>query len=171
VRFSKIDTKKQGKNITEQMAYGQGVEDLFEPMDGNYGLFEDLSDYYENSYIHQKTKNALDLFKDIMGSFTIESTPQFQIQVNKVLREIGEENGSADMRKAVSRQIMNYIRAGFFNKWAEDMGIDIKGLVSGENTISDRLEDIRIKIMTDHEYADMKASDGSIKNYLLAALV
>lgn len=171
VRFSKIDTKKQGKNITEQMAYDQGVKDLFEPFDGNYGLFEDLSDYYKNSYIYQKTKNALDLFKDIMGSFTIESTPQFQIQVNKILREIGNENGSADMRKAVSRQIMNYIRAGFFNKWAEDMGIDIKGLVSGENTISDRLEDIRIKIMTDPEYADMKASDGSIKNYLLAALV
>jgi hypothetical protein len=75
------------------------------------------------------------------------------------------------MRKAVARQIMNYIRAGFFNKWAEDNGIDIKGLVSGKNTISDRLEDIRIKIMTDPAYADMRASDGSIKNYLLSALV
>jgi len=66
---------------------------------------------------------------------------------------------------------MNYIRAGFFNTWAEKMGINIKGLVAGNNTISDRLEDIRIKIMTDPAYADMRAVDGSIKNYLLASLV
>ena len=51
------------------------------------------------------------------------------------------------------------------------MNINIKGLVSGNNTISDRLEDIRIKIMTDPTYSDMRSVDGSIKNYLLASLV
>jgi len=51
------------------------------------------------------------------------------------------------------------------------MNINIKGLVSGNNTISDRLEDIRIKIMTDPAYSDMRSVDGSIKNYLLASLV
>ena len=66
---------------------------------------------------------------------------------------------------------MNYIRAGFFNKWAIDNEIDIKGLVSGDHTISDRLEDIRIRVMTDPAYADMRSVDGSIKNYLLASLV
>lgn len=171
VKYSKIDTRKQGKNVTEQMSYRDGVEKLFDNPAKDYGLFEDLSSYYEDSYIKDKTKNALDLFMDIMGSFTIESTAQFQVQVNNILHAIGEDNASADMRKAVSKQIMNYIRAGFFNTWAEKNNINVKGLVSGKNTISDRLEDIRIKIMTDPAYSDLRAVDGSIKNYLLASLV
>ena len=171
VKYSKIDTRKQGKNVTEQMAYREGVDRLFNLPGNDYGLFEDLSDYYNDSYIKDKTNNALDLFMDIMGSFTIESTNQFQIQVDRILNQIGEKNASADMRKAVSKQIMNYIRAGFFNTWAQNMNINIKGLVSGNNTISDRLEDIRVKIMTDPAYSDMRAIDGSIKNYLLASLV
>ena len=171
VKYSKIDTRKQGKNVTEQAAYREGVDRLFNLPGNDYGLFEDLSSYYNDSYIKDKTNNALDLFMDIMGSFTIESTKQFQVQVDNVLHQIGEDNASADMRKTVSKQIMNYIRAGFFNTWAEKMGINIKGLVTGNNTISDRLEDIRIKIMTDPAYADMRAIDGSIKNYLLASLV
>ena len=169
VKYSKIDTSKQGKNVVEQQAYRDGVEKLFEHED--YGLFKDLSDYYKNSYIQRKTRNALDLFSDIMASFTIESTPQFRAQMNSVMEALGERNPSADMYKAVSRQIMNYIRAGFFNYWAEIQGINIKGLVSGENTIADRLDKIRLSIMTDPAYADMRAGDGSIKNYLLAALV
>ena len=171
VKYSKIDTRKQGKNVTEQMAYREGVDRLFNLPGNDYGLFEDLSDYYNDSYIKDKTNNALDLFMDIMGSFTIESTNQFQVQVDRILNQIGEKNASADMRKAVSKQIMNYIRAGFFNTWAQNMNINIKGLVSGNNTISDRLEDIRIKIMTDPAYSDMRSVDGSIKNYLLASLV
>ena len=171
VKYSKIDTRKQGKNVTEQMAYREGVDRLFNLPGNDYGLFEDLSDYYNDSYIKDKTNNALDLFMDIMGSFTIESTNQFQVQVDRILNQIGEKNASADMRKAVSKQIMNYIRAGFFNTWAQNMNINIKGLVSGNNTISDRLEDIRIKIMTDLAYSDMRSVDGSIKNYLLASLV
>lgn len=153
------------------MSYRDGVKKLFDNPAKDYGLFEDLSSYYEDSYIKDKTKNALDLFMDIMGSFTIESTAQFQVQVNNILHAIGEDNASADMRKAVSKQIMNYIRAGFFNTWAEKNNINVKGLVSGKNTISDRLEDIRIKIMTDPAYSDLRAVDGSIKNYLLASLV
>ena len=77
VKYSKIDTRKQGKNVTEQMAYREGVDRLFNLPGNDYGLFEDLSDYYNDSYIKDKTNNALDLFMDIMGSFTIESTNQF----------------------------------------------------------------------------------------------
>lgn len=171
VKYSKIDTKKQGKNIVEQMAYKDGIDALFDIEHNFYGKFETLKDYYTDSYIKDKTENALNLFFDIMSTFSIESTPQFQIQISDICRAIGEINPSADVRKAVSRQIMNYIRAGFFNTWAENNHINIKGLVSGKNTISDRLEDIRIKIMTDPAYADMRTNDGSIKNYLLASLV
>lgn len=171
VKYSKIDTKKQGKNIVEQMAYKDGIDTLFDIEHNFYGKFETLKDYYTDSYIKDKTENALNLFFDIMSTFSIESTPQFQIQISEICRAIGEVNPSADVRKAVSRQIMNYIRAGFFNTWAENNRINIKGLVSGKNTISDRLEDIRIKIMTDPAYVDMRANDGSIKNYLLASLV
>lgn len=169
VKYSKIDTSKQGKNVVEQQAYRDGVKKLFEGPD--FGLFKNLKDYYENSYIKEKTQNALDLFNDILSSFTIESTPQFRAQMRTVMEALGEKNPSADMYKAVNRQIMNYIRAGFFNTWAEKQHIDIKGLVSGDNTIADRLDKIRLAIMTDSEYADMRAGDGSIKNYLLAALV
>lgn len=172
VKYSKIDTKKQGKNIVEQTQYKAGVDKLFgteKIIPDN--LFEDLTDYYKASYIMQKTNNAIMLFTDIMGSFAIEATAQFQLQVNEVARAIGESSPSADMLQRISRQILNYIRAGFFNKWAEDNHIDIKGLVDGDNTISDRLEQIRIKIFTDPEYSDMKSVDGSIKNYLLNQLV
>lgn len=77
VKYSKIDTKKQGKNVVEQTAYRDGVNDLFDIKNGKYGLFEDLKEYYTASYIQQKTDNALNLFEDILGEFTIESTRQF----------------------------------------------------------------------------------------------
>lgn len=172
VKYSKIDTSKQGKNIVEQQAYRDGVKKLFASQRGA-GKFDPstIEEYYKKSYIEKKTANALDLFKDIMASFTIESTGQFRAQMNLIMYMLGETNPTADMYKAVSRQIMNYIRAGFFNKWAEENSIDVKGLVTGNNTIADRLDAIRLAIMTNPAYADMRAGDGSIKNYLLSALV
>jgi hypothetical protein len=48
VKYSKIDTKKQGKNITEQRAYKEGVYNTFENNRGTAKMFNaNLHKMYE----------------------------------------------------------------------------------------------------------------------------
>jgi len=62
------------------------------------------------------------------------------------------------------------IRSDYFNQYANKFGINIRGLVSGENTIYDKLNNIKNKILSDPEYEYLRGEDGSINNYLLDTL-
>jgi hypothetical protein len=71
VKYCKIDTKKQGKSIAEQLVWYEGYDDLFN--NGETGaLFNraSLLKLRDESYVGVKTENAINATKHIIeGQF------------------------------------------------------------------------------------------------------
>ena len=175
VKYCKIDTKKQGKNIAEQRDFARGYRRLFDNRKSKlHLLFEEssLESLRRDSYIQTKTSNALRMFSQILSDQLIDATYQFNSQVEDVLRElpVDDDNVSQQLAKKVSDSILAAIRADYFNSYAGRNDINIKSLVSGNNTIYDRLNKIKIAIQTDDRYSVLRNGDGSIDNYLLNML-
>ena len=175
VKYCKIDTKKQGKNITEQRDFERGYRRLFVNQKSKlHRLFDDesLQALRQQSYIKTKTELALNMFSDILSDQLLDATRGFNAQVEEVIRElpIEDDNVSQKLAKKVSDSILVAIRSDYFNSYANRNGIDIGGLVSGNSTIYDRLNRLKVAIQTDDRYAELRNPDGSIDNYLLNML-
>ena len=175
VKYCKIDTKKQGKNIAEQRDFMRGYYNLFT---NSYSklrkLFdiESLENLRSESYIRTKTEYATKLFKDILRAQLIEATESFNSQCEDIIFELPIEGDevSQQLAKKVSDSVLVSIRSDFFNSYASRFGINIRGLVNGNNTIYDRLNKLKIDLQTKEEYEDMRNSDGSVDNYLIRML-
>lgn len=175
VKYCKIDTKKQGKTIAEQRDFMRGYNNLFYNQRSRLrNLFdtESLDRLRRDSYISNKTENATSMFRDILGAQLIEATGSFNDQCEGVLFElpVDDDNISQQLAKKVSDALLVAIRSDFFNAYAKRLGINIRNLVTGDNTIYDRLNKLKIDIQTKEEYEDMRNADGSIDNYLINML-
>ena len=175
VKYCKIDTKKQGKNIAEQRDFMRGYRNLF--INSNSSLrklfeAESLASLNDDSYIRTKTNLATKLFEAILSEQLVEATNSFNQQCESILFELPVEGDdiSQQLAKKVSDSVLISIRSDFFNQYASRWGINIKGLVSGKNTIYDRLNKLKIDLHTKEEYEDLRNADGSIDNYLLQML-
>lgn len=179
VQHTKIDTKKQGKNLIEQRKYLQGVSDLFDStqMSDDRLLFdtETLDRLYTNSYIQHQTKLATDLFRQIMANQMIEATDKFITDVDRVLKTIGNPGTDPKVLNAVQKGIMAKIKSKFFfglGGYCEKHNIDPKSLVAGKNTIYDKLLTLKAVLLNDPKYKDLlDRRSGEPSNYLLRALV
>ena len=175
VKYCKIDTKKQGKNISEQRDFKRGYRRLFVNNKSKlHRLFDDesLQALRHQSYIKTKTELALNMFSDILSDQLLDATRAFNGQVEDVIRELPVEDDevSQQLAKKVSDAILVGVRSDYFNTYADRNNINIKGLVSGNNTIYDRLNKLKVAIQTDDKYAELRNPDGSIDNYLLNIL-
>ena len=116
VKYSKIDTKKHGKSITEQYIYKKGY-DITYNTDRDSNLFEStgLNNMMTRSYIDTKTVNAIDSVRDILGSQFIQSTPAFLNTIDTVLNAIGRtESLQADLVTKVANAISAAVKSKFF---------------------------------------------------------
>lgn len=179
VQHTKIDTKKQGKNLIEQRKYLQGVSDLFDStqMSDDRLLFdtETLDRLYTDSYIQHQTKLATDTFRQIMANQMIEATDKFVTDVDRVLKTIGNPGTDPKVLNAVQKGIMAKIKSKFFfgqDGYCERHKIDPRSLVAGKNTIYDKLLTIKAMLVNDPKYKDLlDRRSGEPSNYLLRALV
>lgn len=190
VQYSKIDTKKQGKNVSEQIAYLKGVAKTFgdtEILDQLYGRasteneeeqddefnsdFEKTSiqNMYRNSFIYKKTHDAIFTFMKIINGQIFEATPGFQNIVDRIAGMLNKSDATSISK--ISDAVDAKLKAEAINQYAKDQGIDIPGLVSGNNTIYDRLNALKCKIKSDPAYAHMLDGQGHIKNALLDLLI
>ena len=123
VKYSKIDTKKQGNNYVEQQLYLQGFVDLFYSNEAG-GLFESkpLINMADKSYIGTKTKNAIAITKSILQGQFLQSTDGFDNARRIVLNKIGRP-GSKDLalNNKVVQIIMAAIKSDFINMYAETL--------------------------------------------------
>lgn len=192
VQYSKIDTKKQGKNVSEQLAYLKGVAETF----GDYSIltelygyeekkdgfkikdedlydgqfdFDSIQNMYKNSFIQQKTKDAIFTFMEILKDQVFEAAPGFQNIVSRLSVYLGKYDSRSI--NEISQAVAGKIKAEAINRYAYAHNINIPGLVSGQNTIYDRLNVIKCKILSDPEYADMLDGNGAINNVLLNLLI
>ena len=175
VKYCKIDTKKQGKNISEQRDFMRGYNRLFRsPRSKLRKMFDEtsLQNLRKFSYIETKTSKATNLFLDILRDQLIDATYSFNATVESVLVElpVEDDNVTEKLARKVSDTIMVSIRSGFFNNYANKNNIDIRGLVNGENAMYERLNRLKIAIQTEDRYAELRNQDGVIDNYLLNLL-
>ena len=123
VKYSKIDTKKQGNNYIEQQLYLQGFNDLFYSNEAG-GLFEDapLKDMADNSYIATKTRNAIAITKSILSGQFLQSTDGFDNARMVVLNKIGR-SGSKDLalNNKIVQILMAAIKSEFINSYAKTL--------------------------------------------------
>ena len=173
VKFSKIDTKKQGKNMSEVRAYERGVEHTFNSNDAE-STFENIERLYKASYIKTKTDNAISTFIAILGGQSIAATEQFDQEVQNILgrNEYGARN--ADTISKITKSILAQVKAKFFfdqeSGYCKTHGIDQRGLIDGQNCIYNRLLKIKAMIMSQPEYAEYRDKSGDPINYLLQVL-
>ena len=179
VKYSKIDTRKQGKNLIEQKQYMQGYSAMFDKdsTDKNRQLFktDGLDRLRDGSYIGQMTEDSIGVFTRIMGSQVIQGTDRFIGRgglVDGILNAVGRFGTTdAQLLNSVSGAILAKKKSTFFNEYARRNNINIKGLVDGNNTIFNRLCKIKSEIICTERYKSLRDLNGNIKNYMLQSLV
>lgn len=176
VKYSKIDTKKQGKNVVQQTLYDENYKAIFEQGNGvgSYFKQDGLRRMNNSSYIRTKTRNALDLFKSVLSEQMIEATPTFLNQVKTILGVINKgDTGDEKIVNAVVKAIKGKIKARYFFEkggYCDQHNIDPKSLFVGNNSIFSQLIRIQAKILGDPKYKQY-GQDGIPNNYLLRTLV
>ena len=116
VKYSKIDTKKHGKSVVEQMIYQKGYDRTFDTSRDD-SLFEPIGlDAMQNdSYIATKTNNAINSTRGILQSQFIQSTPSFQGTVDRILTAIGREDSlSVPLVTKVVNALSAAVKSQFF---------------------------------------------------------
>ena len=116
VTYSKIDTKKHGKSVTEQMVFEEGFYRVYD-ISRESNLFEPvgLTNMKDKSYIGTKTQNAISSVRDILGKQFIQSTPAFRGTMDVILKAIGREDSlSTPLVTKVANAMGAAIKSQFF---------------------------------------------------------
>ena len=174
VKYGKIDTKKQGKNVPEVETYRRGVDRTFDSAGVN-DVFENIGNLYSGSYIKTKTNNAIGIFERILATQSIQATPQFNEIVRRFLKINDWESLDAKSQSKVVKAITAQVKAKFF--FDQDFGyckenkINVRKLIDDKDSIYNRLLRIKAKIMSQPEYKEYRDSHGNPINYLLQVLI
>lgn len=176
VKYSKIDTSKQGKNVQEQREYLLGYHRIFDIDSESFSRkcfkTEGLDRMATDSYVGVKTLTATSAFMRILEGQLIEATNSFSKDLDVLLSKIDEEERTSKKTiNTLTRKMLIKIKSDYFSMvYCPMFGIDIKGLVSGSNTIYDRLNKIKSAILSDPKYQELVDAQGEISNYLLRSL-
>ena len=112
-----------------------------------------------------------------MSGVLIEATPAFYDQVQQILEVINKSNtGDEKIITDVVKALKAKIKSEYFfapGGYCDKHGINAKSLVTGDNTIYDRLIRIQSRVLSESEDKNSRLAlpGGVPKNYLLKVLV
>ena len=174
VTYTKIDTKKQGKNFQEQRNYRRAynrIHDAFKEARENNTIpntmfDENLERMLDDSFIDTKTHNGTELLPMVMGDLMIHMTDTFQDAVDHICEIIN--NRTNKTKGAVNRALLSYIKQKCMNRYMNENNIDFRSMISGSNTLSARIDALKRKMLADTtgKYSDFVVN-GIITNTLL----
>lgn len=173
VQYTKIDTRKQGKNFLEMQAYLRGYENLTNPETDQLFDMDSINNLIHGTWIEQKTRDAIQEPMRVMTRQSFQGTPQFMEQLINLSDDFKYKTNdresdllrNAKTMKKISQAASSQIKARYAVRLAKSLGVDVKALFDGNATIFDRLNSIQACIQRD-------AYDlGRLKdNYLLSHL-
>ena len=139
VKYCKIDTKKHGKSLAEQLVWYEGYNDLFN--NGETGkLFNSaaLQELKEFSYIGVKTENAIKATKQIIGGQFFSGSRQFIKAVENLSKLVGNEHRyeTVSFVEAATKAISASIKSEYFNYYVNKLFGDstyVRDLVNGSS--------------------------------------
>lgn len=175
VQYTKIDTRKQGKNFLEMRSYLYGYNNLVNANE-NKSLFDmqTIRNLVDNTWIDQKTIYAITTPMSIMSGQSFQGTSEFIGHVEQAaeLFSIKTHGREQDLKKnpkvlkKISQAISSQVKARYFIELAKRMGVDTRGLFEGSYTIYDRINSIQ-DCMARDAYGLSRLKD----NYLLSHLM
>lgn len=139
VKYCKIDTKKHGKSLAEQLVWYEGYNDLFN--NGESGeLFNSsaLHELKKFSYIGVKTENAIKATKYIVGGQFFSGSRQFIKTIENLSKLVGNENRyeTVSFVEAATKAISASIKSEYFNYYVNKLFGDstyVRDLVNGSS--------------------------------------
>lgn len=128
VQYTKIDTRKHGKNFIQIQRYLAMYNELFHPQDTSKSLWdlESLRRLADNSWIEYKTVNAINLPLRILANQVYTANPDFSSVVlhfaRRISRSAGGEYGfTEDLIKTLSDGLQTAIKARYMYAYAKQV--------------------------------------------------
>lgn len=164
VKYSKVDTKKTGKNFAEQLIYRYGMLDL---ANSPYFGKGEINKFYNHTFIETKTQNSIDFGYGIFANQLFRNTPVFTERLTNVLALLGRKTtATSKILSPIIRGIESQMKSEFFNS----LGIEINSLLTGDQSVPKRLNNFKQRIMRG-EYPELLRYDGRIANDFLEYLL
>lgn len=128
VQYTKIDTRKHGKNFIQIQRYLAMYNELFHPQDTSKSLWdlESLKRLADNSWIEYKTVNAINLPLRILANQVYTANPDFSSVVLHFARRLarsasGEYGFTEDLIKKLSNGLQTAIKARYMSAYAKQV--------------------------------------------------
>lgn len=157
VQYTKIDTRKQGKNFLEMQAYLRGYENLIDEETDQIFDMDSIYRLIYGTWIDRKTRSAISEPMSVMSEQSFQGTRQFMEQLVNLSDDFKYKTNdrqsdllrNAKTVKKISQAASSQIKARYALRLAKSLGVDVKGLFDGNATIFDRLNSIQACIQRD----------------------
>lgn len=148
VQLTKIDTKKQGNTLAKQLLYkGKYDQFLKDIQQGNTSFEpEGVMKMMMHSWIDKKTNSFMKAMKSILAGQVFEATTSYISLVGQLGQFMNNYSQTEDIANKLDRNVSQCIKSLFIRSYAQINDIDVNRLFFGDNTIADRLANIKRRI-------------------------
>lgn len=148
VQLTKIDTKKQGNTLAKQLLYKVKYDQFLKDIQQGNTSFEPegVMKMMTHSWIDKKTNSFMKAMKSILAGQVFEATTSYTSLVGQLGQFMNNYSQTEDIANKLDRNISQCIKSLFIRAYAERNNIDVNRLFFGDNTIADRLANIKRRI-------------------------
>lgn len=170
VQLSKIETKKQGKNRAEQLAYDMNYKSFFRGGNTKIMLPDTVFDVSQESSINAKQRLFMDAMNNMLHNQILSYSVGFEDIIQQFL-SFGSLGKNAKTIKSVINGLNGWLKYQFIRQYAMEHNINIRDLFIGNNSIYNELGRLRSKIIENPAVYDRYTDgNGRITNALIAKL-
>ena len=148
VQLTKIDTKKQGNTLAKQLLYKDKYDQFLRDIQNGNTSFEPegVMKMMTHSWIDKKTNSFMKAMKSILAGQVFEATTSYTSLVGQLGQFMNNYSQTEDIANKLDRNVSQCIKSLFIRSYAETNNIDVNRLFFGNNTIADRLANIKRRI-------------------------
>lgn len=148
VQLTKIDTKKQGNTLAKQLLYKDKYDQFLKDIQNGNTSFEPdgVMRMMTHSWIDKKTNSFMKAMKGILAGQVFEATTSYTSLVGQLGQFMNNYSQTEDIANKLDRNVSQCIKSLFIRAYAEINNIDVNRLFFGNNTIADRLANIKRRI-------------------------
>ena len=148
VQLTKIDTKKQGNTLAKQLLYKDKYDQFLKDIQNGNTSFEPegVMKMMTHSWIDKKTNSFMKAMKSILAGQVFEATTSYTSLVGQLGQFMNNYSQTEDIANKLDRNVSQCIKSLFIRAYAETNNIDVNRLFFGNNTIADRLANIKRRI-------------------------
>lgn len=148
VQLTKIDTKKQGNTLAKQLLYKDKYDQFLKDIQQGNTSFEPegVMKMMTHSWIDKKTNSFMKAMKSILAGQVFEATTSYTSLVGQLGQFMNNYSQTEDIANKLDRNVSQCIKSLFIRSYAEINNIDVNRLFFGNNTIADRLANIKRRI-------------------------